>query len=784
MSDLRSRTPAIDIYIKLAQYPILADQIRMRMREELFRRGIVNPGDFEREVKEKAIESQRVEGFGSAVQEETSVWEQRLDRIRDYQTDAAFANNLGSALLQQIITEVLQNQSAPMTGDEINFNPEIAPWELLFRQGEIYESLPAPELKKMRHHLEEIKVVLIKRMLSDHLPYIGVAKNVLTIGDLRYVYKRRIGGGKIGGKAAGMLLAWKILQHQAPTFGPDISTQIHMPDSYFIGSEVIYEFTILNQLDKFMNQKYLPIEEIRTRFPNIEAAYLAGEMPDYVVERLRTWMEHKIGATPLAVRSSSLLEGNFAYSFAGKYGSLFLPNQASAEANLDALLSAIKRLFASTLNPDALLYRKHHNLLDYDERMSVILQKMDGHRYKNYFLPAASGVGYSQNPLHWLPELRREDGFMRLVWGLGTRAVGRDADDFPRLVALSHPTMQRDESPTAVRQYSQKRVDVLDLAANRHTTLPVDGVLEGDYPYLPLIASRDAGDQIEFIPAGRTPQPDDRYIITFEALLRDSRFIRLVRNSLLRLEHVYKLPVDVEFTVRMQPGISGPAYHLTILQCHPLSQRATSAEVAMPTDLPPSEVLFSTHALVPDGKVDNIQTILFVDPKAYANVSAETAQRVAQAIGQLNVQLQDSNFVLMGPGHWGSSNPRHGVPVSYGDIFATRVLIEMDSHALSPAPELAYGTYFLKDLVEADIYLLTLNTADDKSDIAWRFLHEQPNLLTEMLPNSAEIASILRVIDVTHDDPERRLSIWMNGRDNLALGFFRAHQPELEDETS
>ncbi|MDV7391106.1 hypothetical protein RZS08_07130, partial [Arthrospira platensis SPKY1] len=209
-SSLRTTTPVIDIYVKLAQYPILADAIRLRMREELFRRGIITQAAFEREVYEHARESQRREGLEMPfAQEEASVWELRKERVRQLHTDAYFADNLGSALLDQLIDEILSNQSGPERFVELNFNPELAPWELLFRQGEMYERLPPVERARLEHHLEEIKVVLIKRMISDQLPYIGVAKKIFSIGDLRHIYNGRIGGGKIGGKAAGVALAWK-----------------------------------------------------------------------------------------------------------------------------------------------------------------------------------------------------------------------------------------------------------------------------------------------------------------------------------------------------------------------------------------------------------------------------------------------------------------------------------------------------------------------------------------------------------------------------------------------
>jgi len=226
---LRSITPAIDIYIKLAQYPILASQIRKRMREELYRRGIVEEEQFEAEVKEKALESQRREGlYDPFGQEQANLWLKRKERIRDFQTDAYFANNLGISLLEQLIDEILNSQPGDTGSIELTFNPEIAPWELLFRQGELYEALPAEKQESVKHHLQEIKVVLIKSMISDQLRFIGVAKNVFSIADLRNIYRRRVGGGKIGGKAAGMMLAWKILQQKDAESGTDISTSLRL----------------------------------------------------------------------------------------------------------------------------------------------------------------------------------------------------------------------------------------------------------------------------------------------------------------------------------------------------------------------------------------------------------------------------------------------------------------------------------------------------------------------------------------------------------------------------
>ena len=154
-----------------------------------------------------------------------------------------------------------------------------------------------------------------------------------------------------------------------------------------------------------------------------------------------------MGDKPLIVRSSSLLEDNFELSFAGMYESVFCPNQGTPDENLAALTQAIARVYASVYNPDVLLYRKQRGFLDYDERMAVLIQVVQGERYRNFHFPAAAGVAYSHNLFIWSPKLRREDGFARLVVGLGTRAVDRVGEDYPRMVALSHPNLRPESGP-------------------------------------------------------------------------------------------------------------------------------------------------------------------------------------------------------------------------------------------------------------------------------------------------------------------------------------------------
>ena len=169
------------------------------------------------------------------------------------------------------------------------------------------------------------------------------------------------------------MLAWRILQRYADKEWKGFAERITVPDSYFIGSEVIYDFRLNNKLDRFMNQKYLPLEEIVEQHDEVVAAHLAGEFTSEMVERLRLVLSGMAGA-PLIVRSSSLLEDNFGHSFAGKYNSYFCPNQGTPEQNLQDLMDAIRKVYASTLNPDAILYRQKNGLIDYDERIGSVAE--------------------------------------------------------------------------------------------------------------------------------------------------------------------------------------------------------------------------------------------------------------------------------------------------------------------------------------------------------------------------------------------------------------------------
>ncbi len=765
-------TPSADrtlsIYLSLAQYPILSSIIRARMRRELFQRGIISPQAFEAEVREKAIRSQAMEGVHDPMREEPAeVWELRLMRVRDHLTDFYFAYNLPYELFEQLVREVLAERGAGGKDILVTFNPELAPQSMLFEQAYAIEKLPPEERQHAEARLQEIKVVLIRTLISDHLAYVNIAKDWFTISDLSRICERKIGQGKIGGKSAGMLLAARILTEAGDD---EIRSCLSIPESYFIGADLTYEFMRMNNLMHWLDQKYKPEEQIRAEYPQLQQDFLAGEFPAEVIERLRGLLD-EVGRKPIIVRSSSLLEDNFGTSFAGKYESHFCPNQGTPDENLRALVRAMKRIYASIFNPDALLYRRAKGLQDYDERMALLIQVVEGERFGRYYLPHLSGVAFSRNLYRWSPQIRRDDGFVRLVWGLGTRAVERLDNDYPRMVALSHPLLQPQDAVKEIRRYSQQLVDVIDLEENAFKTLPVKEVLSPRYPVLRYLAQVDQGGYLAPLRSRFMDANIADLVLTFNELFRRTSLAELLSKMLRLLEQHYRSPVDTEFAARIvNPYALQPQVQISLLQCRPQSHLKES-QVRLPQHLRPEEIIFTTNRLVPKGFVAGIRYVVFVPPECYYNLPTAAARaEISQIIRLLNAALKDEVFILVGPGRWGTSNPDLGIRIAYGDIYNTRALVELAGRGLGQAPEASFGTHFFQDLVESNIYPLAIYI-DDRGVIFNRdFFYNTPNQVERFLPAKTSNTCI-RLIEVASYRPGHVMDLVMDDEEGLAIAY-------------
>jgi hypothetical protein len=755
----------ITLILELSRYPLLAPRIRERMRQELFNRGVITEAAFEAEVEEKSAQSQIHEGLEESGREAYEAWQTRQTIVRDNLTDFYFGYNLPHDLFEDLVRETLAKRGSA-EDVVLTFHPELAPWDMLFAQGEAFEALAEPEREKVEHHLMEIKVVLIKAMMSDHLDYVGIAKRWLTIGNLRAVRDRRIGRGKIGGKASGIELARCILQQSADD---DLRHVLRVPQSWFLGADVFYGFTDYNNLLGFSNQKYLSEEEIREDYSAIRAEFQQGRFPDEIVDGLRQILE-ELGSAPVIVRSSSLLEDSFAFSFAGKYESHFCPNQGTPKQNLRALIGAISNVYASVYSPDALLYRKSKGLIDYDERMAVLIQEVQGRKSGNYYMPDAAGVAFSRNQYRWSPRIERSAGFMRMVWGLGTRAVEKVGEDHPRLVALSHPHLRPDSDPRMIKQYSQRAVDLIDLASNELSTLPVREVIHADTPHLRLIAQKFEDDQVEDFVAHPLRLDRSNVVLSFKNLLGKTEFPNLMRTMLSILESHYERPVDVEFLLLLEgDDISHPGSEIHLLQCRPQSQLESEA-VELPDDIPAEKTLFVCRQLVPDGLLSEIRYVVYVSPKDYRALP-DNAQRVsvARLVGRINRQLKDDKFILMGPGRWGSKNSELGVSVSYSDIYNSSAIIEIPGPETSSEP--SYGTHFFQDLVESQIYPLALPAEDERQDFNRSFFEDSESVFDQILPEDAKWAEVVRILDVPALAAGQNLRLVMNGEAGIAIAY-------------
>ncbi len=612
----------------------------------------------------------------------------------------------------------------------------------------------------------QLRVALIRSFISDQLEFIAVAKNYLRVTDFEWILDRVIGPakgqGRIGGKAAGMFLGYRILQGERQEHDNDPVAQVHLPESWFVRSDVIESFLHLNRLDEYQFQKYKPAEEIRNEYPLIRQIFQDAEFPLELIQRLDRVLE-AVGKHPLIVRSSSLLEDRFGAAFSGMYASVFLGNQGSRKANLKALLTAVAEVYASTLAPNPLTYRRRHNLIDYNEDMAILIQKVVGHRHGRYFFPEFAGVGFSLNEYRWSPRLKAEDGLARLVYGLGTRAVDRTSNDHSRMVALGAPMLRPEVTPERQARYSQRFVDAIDLTDNRFTTVPLTRLLEEGVgaPGLNWAVSVRTEDGLVEPAGGLEGVEPGKMCLTFDRLLARTRFAALMRDRLRRLEDAFGTPINVEFA-----QVDDRFY---LLQCRPLVQAEAADAGKLPRGVRGDDIVFFTRGLVRSGEVRDIAYVVYVDPHAYDLLDPEHRAAVSRAVARVNDALEGQPFLLMGPGRWGTNDPQLGVKVNYSDINHCRVLIEIAHRRGEYVPEVSYGTHFFQDLVEDGIYYLALHPDEGGDVFQETFLSLAPNALEEVSPRDAELARCLRVIRLADAAPGRALNLAMDGEAGEAM---------------
>jgi hypothetical protein len=630
--------------------------------------------------------------------------------------------------------------------------------------------IPMGDLYISPSEAEGVRVALINHFISNQLPFIGIAKNHITIRDIeeladRIIWNRRR-PGKIGGKSAGMFLAYKILVPKLTDGDPEIEKYVRIPESYYINTGNFSDFIDSNELYQFHAQKYKSREELEEGCQQVAALFRNAQFSPDVVADFRELLA-KIGPHPLILRSSSLLEDNFGYAFSGKYDSVFITNQGDIETRLQEFIWGLKQVHMSTYGPAPIVYRRDNNLLDFDEKMSVLVQKVVGRRFGDYFYPFAAGVAFSYGAYSWTPRIRKEDGMIRLVHGLATQAVDRVGGGYPRMVHLSHPQLRPEVEAAQIIKYSQKLVDVLNLETGRLESIPFQRLArESGHPDLYFAVSLNQEGHMAAPLFKGQPIPPEQACLTFDNLLGKTDFCPLMRKVLRTLQEAYGRPVDVEFV--WDDGL------LYIVQCRSLALHKEVGAVALPQDLDPQQVLFTNEQVMYSGVATRIAYIVYVDPKAYDRL-ASTQEKLAigRVVSRLNRLLQDTRFALLGPGRWGSNDINLGVRVGYGDINHTRVLGEVAFAGNGSTPEVSYGTHFFNDLVEADILSVAIFPDQGTTIFNESFLQRAPNRLKTLAPELAQYEGVVHVIHVPEATGGCLLNVYQDDAGQRGMGCFQ-----------
>jgi hypothetical protein len=542
--------------------------------------------------------------------------------------------------------------------------------------------------------------------------------------------------------------------------------QIKKPRTWYVSSDSQLEFIRHNNLDDIYDHKYADIERIRRDYPRIVQVFKNSRFPAEMINGLAVALDD-FEDKPLVVRSSSLLEDQTGAAFSGKYKSLFVANQGSKRERLEALQDAIAEVYASIFGPDPIEYRAERGLLDVHEEMAVMIQEVVGRRVGRYFLPAFAGVAFSRNEFRWSPRIQRDDGLVRLVPGLGTRAVDRLSDDYPVLLAPGQPGLRVNVTPDEVMRYSPQKVDVIDLEQNSFVTIDVHKLLKEageDYPSIRDLVSIVTREQVRR-PRGLEPDWDsDELAFTFQGLIEDGEFVSRVKTILDFLGESTGYPIDIEF--------ASDGENLYLLQCRAQSASPEFEPSPIPRDLPRERVLFTANRYISNGRVPEVSHIVYVDPERYGELpELGDLKDVGRAVSRLNKLLPKRQFVLIGPGRWGSRGDiKLGVGVTYSDINNTCALIEVARQKGNYVPELSFGTHFFQDLVEADIRYLPLYPDDEDTVFNEGFLRRKKNILAELLPEYERLSDVIHVIDVPDVTDGQILRILLNADLEEAVG--------------
>ncbi|NLX64800.1 MAG: pyruvate kinase [Clostridiaceae bacterium] len=604
-------------------------------------------------------------------------------------------------------------------------------WNTIFNDAKKMLSAPLSQQ-------EEVKRKLMYMLIGSDSRMLQLCDKYFTLKDILTIASREIGTGFIGGKSVGMLLARKILEVEG---GDRFSTFLEPHDSFYIGSDVFYTYIVQNGWWRLRTRQKTP-EGYYKYAAELKEKLLHGSFPKDIKEQFIQMLEY-FGQSPIIIRSSSLLEDNFGNAFAGKYESVFCVSQGTPQERYEAFEQAVRIVYASTMNEDALNYRMNRGLAQQDEQMAILVQRVSGDRHGDYFFPHIAGVGNSTNLYVWDGSIDMNAGMLRLVLGLGTRAVDRTDGDYVKIVCLDNPLRIPPMNYEDQKKFSQHRLDLLSFKDNTLESKDLDEILS-----IPLKTDKDLFVSPDYAALDRMRELGYRdyktpYLLDFKKLLKDTKFADIMKEMLALLSKAYDYPVDIEFTANFNNDNS---FKINLLQCRPLQTRGLGKTVKIPELKDAKDCFFSSRGNFMGGSVRlPIDYVVFISANTYLKLSEQEKYEIARTIGLINSQMKGKNAMLAGPGRWGSTTPSLGVPVHFTELCNMKVLCEYSSKKEGFMPELSYGSHFFQDIVESEIFYVAI--FDGYQDVIFnpdRILQKE-NLLTSFLPTGGKFKDVIHI---------------------------------------
>ncbi len=528
----------------------------------------------------------------------------------------------------------------------------------------------------------------------------------------------RLGGGSLGGKARGLAFANLLLTElDVASQFPDV--RISVPPSLVIGTGVFDDFLDTNELRELAIRSN-DDEEIVRRF-------LEAKLPEDI--RASLWAFLDLCYYPLAVRSSSLLEDSRYQPFAGIYETLMVPNNnPDLEVRLEQLLRAIKRIYASTFSQVAKRHLRSTSYRLEEEKMGVILQRIVGAAHEERLYPGMAGVALSQN-YYPVEPIKAEDGLVAVALGLGPAVV--EGEDCLRFSPRHPERLVQMSSVKDALDNSQRQFYALNLDSEGDA---VSAEAHGEEAQLSRYDLAVAEKDGTLAAVGSTYSPEND--VVYDGIARPG--VRLVSFAPVLKHDVFPLAgilsrllevsveaaggqVEIEFAVNLSTP-AGEPQEFGFLQLRPVAAPLGRGRVDV-GEVKVADTVCSSSSVLGNGLVEDVRDLIVVD---YYRYERGQSRVVAQEVAQYNAQLagEDTPYILVGVGRWGSADPLLGIPVTWEQIANARVIVEAGFRDFKVQP--SQGTHFFQNLVANNIGYFTANPDTGDGWVDWDWLAAQP----------------------------------------------------------